>query len=265
MELNKVNIKLMGGLGNYMFQIAVAYAYSLETNKEMILTYGNSLTVHKNITSYFDNIFHNIKMLPDYDLKNFLVYNEPYFHYMGIPKIDTSIHLNGYFQSEKYFKNYENDIKKIFSYPQNYILEIKKKYSDILNQKNCSLHVRRGDYLKSPAHHPTQDIEYYKKSIEIIGNDKLFVVFSDDIDWCKNNLSQLSDKMVFISNNPDYEDLLLMSLCNDNIICNSTFSWWSAWLNSNKDKKIIAPIKWFGPAYNGYILSDLYCENWIKI
>jgi hypothetical protein len=89
------------------------------------------------------------------------------------------------------------------------------------------------------------------------------MVFSDDIEWCKENL-QLENS-TFVSTDSDYVDLCLMSMCNHHIIANSSFSWWGAWLNKNKDKKVVAPNQWFGSAYEHYKLNDLYCENWIII
>ena len=103
------------------------------------------------------------------------------------------------------------------------------------------------------------------KAIKQMPKDSLFLIFSDDIAWCKANFPDLPEKFVFIEGNADHEDLLLMSHCKNNIICNSTFSWWAAWLNSNPEKKVIAPSKWFGPAFENYNTDDLYCDGWIKI
>ena len=93
--------------------------------------------------------------------------------------------------------------------------------------------------------------------------DYIFAVFSDDIEWCRSNFH--GDKFVFVEDQKDYEDLYYMSLCKHNIICNSTFSWWSAWLNNNADKKIISPKKWFGPGYATHELSDLTPKGWTII
>jgi hypothetical protein len=103
------------------------------------------------------------------------------------------------------------------------------------------------------------------KAIKHMDQDSVFLIFSDDIYWCKQNFPDLPEKFVFIDENKDYEELFLMSKCKNNIICNSTFSWWGAWLNKNDQKKVVAPAKWFGSAYDHYNTNDLYCENWIKI
>ena len=125
-----------------------------------------------------------------------------------------------------------------------------------------SIHVRRGDYVKHPNHHPVQTIEYYNKSVEMVGKDTTIVVFSDDIEWCKKNFN--IDNIIYIEDEKDYIELYLMSLCDNNIISNSSFSWWGAWLNTNENKKVIAPNKWFGSAINENT-NDIIPKGWIKI
>jgi hypothetical protein len=137
-----------------------------------------------------------------------------------------------------------------------------QKYGDILNLETCSLHVRRGNYVERQQYHPLQTVEYYTKSIETIGKDKHYLIFSDDIQWCKENLSFIENK-TFVEGNKDYEDLYLMSFCKDNIIANSSFSWWGAWLNKNNNKRVIYPSVWFGN--NGQITDGIGCVNWIRI
>jgi hypothetical protein len=100
------------------------------------------------------------------------------------------------------------------------------------------------------------------KGVKKVGMDKKFLIFSDDIQWCKQNFPEMKN-FVYIEGQKDYEDFLLMSLCNHNIICNSSFSWWAAWINQNSNKIVIAPKKWFGPAYSHFDTKDLYCDGWI--
>lgn len=261
--MNKVTTKLQGGIGNMLFQIAAAYSYSKKNNKELSLSKDNAFIVHKNIEHYKDNILKNI------EFSNFIKpqfqHNENGFHYQEIPNYNSDVLLFGYFQSEKYFKDYEDDIRDLF---MSYEIELKDEIKKLLDNENaCSIHVRRGDYLKSPNHHPTQDMNYYMKAIKKMPKDSVFLIFSDDIDWCKKNFPDLPEKFKFIEGNKDYEDLYIMSKCKNNIIANSTFSWWGAWLNRNEDKIVVAPSedKWFGPAYYGYDTRDLYCEGWIRI
>jgi hypothetical protein len=252
----------MGGLGNMMFQIATAHSVAIRDNKEMICDIRDMQIPHKPYTFYTNNILRNVKF--SNDLINLNHMGEGGFHYTPIPKIDGNVKLVGHFQSEKYFTNYKTEILKLFEIDdttKNYLLE---KYGVIINQDTCSIHIRRGDYLGLPTHHPTQSIDYYKNAIQIVGEKKHFLVFSDDIEWCKENFNFLNNK-TFISDNKDYEDLYLMSLCKNNIIANSTFSWWGAWLNNNENKKVIIPSKWFG-VYNSHLnTNDLYCDKWIKL
>ena len=134
------------------------------------------------------------------------------------------------------------------------------------NDEVVSIHIRRGDYLQSPNHHPVISLNYCMKAIKQFPRDYKVVVFSDDINWCKTE-AFFGDKFKFIEGQTDIEDFYLMSMCVNNIICNSSFSWWAAWLNSNPDKIVIAPMddRWFGPAYDHFDTKDLYPEEWIKM
>lgn len=263
--MNDVTIKLAGGLGNYMFQIACAHAYGLRHEKKSIFTLDDSLVIHKHLTHYKDSVLSQVDLVANHNVSTFTGYQEQGFHYVEIPKIDGNVYLNGYYQTDKYFKDFTPEIKTLFSYPEEYINSVKEKYKDLLLQNTCSIHVRRGDYLNSPNHHPIQNMNYYMKAIKQMPKDSMFLIFSDDIAWCKSNFPDLPEKFVFIDGNQDHEDLLLMSLCKNNIVCNSTFSWWAAWLNNNPDKKVVMPSQWFGPAYAHYNTNDLCCEGWIKI
>lgn len=266
--MKKVSILLKGGLGNYMFQIACAYSYAKKNNKECFFTTNDAVKIHKYIDSYRENVLKNVPLIESHGQNGFKRYNEPTFHFTEIPNIEGDVYLDGYFQSEKYFNNYSEDIRKLFKFPEKLkgetIIHAADKFKDDFNGQTCSIHVRRGDYLNSPDHHPTQDVSYYMKAAKKIGMDKKFLVFSDDIQWCKENFPEM-DNFIFIEGLKDYEDLLLMSLCKHNIICNSSFSWWAAWLNQNSEKIVIAPQKWFGAAYGHLNTQDLYCEGWLKI
>ena len=254
--------RLMGGLGNIMFQIASTYSVSIRDNKEMICDTRDMMIPHKPYTFYVDNIFRKVKFSDN--LVNQKHIGECGFHYCQIPKLDGNVKLIGHFQSEKYFIDHRNELLELFEIDnktKSYLLE---KYSNIINEDTCSIHVRRGDYLGLPNHHPTQPIEYYTQAIKLIGEDKHYVIFSDDIKWCEENFSFLNNK-TFISDNQDYEDLYLMSMCKNNIIANSTFSWWGAWLNNNENKQVIIPSKWFGVSNSHLNTNDLYCDKWIKL
>jgi hypothetical protein len=254
--------RLMGGLGNMMFQIASTYSVSLRDNKEMICDNRDMMIPHKPYTFYIDNIFRKVKFSDSLvDQKHI---GECGFHYCQIPKLDGNIKLIGHFQSEKYFMDYRNELLELFEIDDKTKNQLLEKYGNIINEDTCSIHVRRGDYLGLQNHHPAQSIDYYKNSIKIIGEEKHFLIFSDDMKWCEENFSFLKHK-TFVSGNMDYGDLYLMSMCKNNIIANSTFSWWGAWLNKNENKQVVAPSKWFGVMYSSFNTDDLYCNNWIKI
>ena len=138
-----------------------------------------------------------------------------------------------------------------------------EKYKSLFNKNTVSLHIRRGDYVNLSDHHLLLDISYYKNAVNMFKNIEKVVVFSDDIEWCKENLDIKNTE--FIENETDIVDLYLMSQCTHNIIANSSFSWWGAWLNKNDNKKVIAPKKWFGPKRNDLNDKDIIPETWIRI
>lgn len=261
--MNYVTSRLEGGLGNLLFQISAGYALSLRDCKEYVCMRGHTNgVIHGHINSYFNNIFRKLNFLEN--TIQFAVFQETHHHYQKIPKFEHSVHLQGYFQSEKYFKDFESDIRSLFCIDENTKEYLLKKYSDVLNLNTCSLHVRRGDYLVYSYNHPQQSSDFYKKAIELFSDDTNYIIFSDDINWCKNTFSFLRNK-IFAENNTNYQDLYLMSLCKNNIMANSSFSWWGSWLNNNKDKKVIIPKQWFGPNLRHHNCDDIPCEGWISI
>ena len=264
--MDKISIKLCGGLGNFLFEIATAYAYAKRYNKKLVLDKDDAVVIHKKIDTYTDNILSNCKEYFSSEKFGGTQFNEQGFHYTEIPKINGNVYLNGYFQSAKYFD--DADIKSLFRYSQEesdrIVSEFHKKYPNVDMSKACSIHVRRGDYLKFPDHHPVQTMGYYTKAIKKMPKDSVFLIFSDDLQWCRQNFPDAADKFIFIDGNKDFEDLHIMSKCMNNIIANSTFSWWSAYLNENQGT-IVASKTWFGPAYPNHDIKDLYLPNWITI
>jgi hypothetical protein len=258
-----VSCRLMGGLGNYMFQISTAYSLSLRDGKEFICDYSDSTVPQKPYHTYTDNIFRKINFTDK--LPSFVSFHEYGTEYNEIPKIDDNVKIFGYFGSEKYFKNYRNEILDLFEIDEKNKDELNEKYLDLINHPNsCSIHVRRGDYLNLQDYHKVQSIDYYINAYNEMGHDKKYLIFSDDLEWCKENFDFIENKVI-IEGNTDYQDLYLMSLCKNNIICNSTFSWWGAWLNKNMDKKVIMPKNWFGTVYSHLSINDVICNEWVVI
>lgn len=185
------------------------------------------------------------------------------FHYREIP-YEKDLSLNGYWQSERYFADCKDYIREMFEPSDEVIANLRSKYSNVIDADNtCSIHVRRGDYLKHPNHHPVVSLMYCMKALKKMPKGTKFIVFSDDIQWCKENF--MGDMFSFPEPQEDIYDFYLMSMCKNNIIANSSFSWWAAWLNKNPNKIVVAPSRWFGDAYAHYDLSDLIPEGWIKL
>ena len=260
---------LKGGLGNMFFQIAtaVSFAHDLNTkpsfpNKLQHLKYLNEDNTYnpslKHSFSYEAILDGLLIKQPEAGLNTFKF---P-FEYTELNITDNCI-IDGFFQSEKYFKHNRQIVGNRLCAPDHINKEIEIKHGHKLKGITTSIHVRRGDYIKYPNHHPVQTIEYYQKSVDLL-KDKTdtFLIFSDDIEWCKNNLN--IDNSIYIEKEKDYIELYLMAKCDNNIIANSSFSWWGAWLNTNQDKTVIAPKKWFGPAINEET-KDIIPEKWITI
>jgi hypothetical protein len=190
-------------------------------------------------------------------------YNEGSFKYDEATKgIPDGVDLRGYFQSELYFKDYSDEIRKVLKFRGN-VLSESDSFCKVSENSTC-IHVRRGDYVTSPNHHPVQTVEYYKKAIDLIG-DSTFYVFSDDLEWCRENLGPIKENMIFIDVRNPYVSLCLMTKCRNHIIANSSLSWWAAWLGKKEGQIVFSPLNWFGPALSNNDTSDLYCPGWNKI
>jgi hypothetical protein len=255
-----VTAKLLGGMCNQLFIISATYTLAKENNDECAFDFYHGTFTQKPAHAYKDILYNG---LAEVDLLSvgFNIYNEPHFHYRQIPYRPNML-LNGYFQSEKYFIKYRTDLLNIFKNKE-IISVLSEKYKNILSN-SLAIHVRRGDYLKLQHYHPCPTLEYYNNAIKYIDTQKEIkniLVFSDDINWCKSNFND--GRITFIENQQDYEDLFLMSLCENNIIANSSFSWWGAWMNENNNNKIvIAPKIWFGEVAKAN-WSDIYFEKTI--
>lgn len=277
------NIGYLGRLGNQMFQFASTVGIAKKLGYEARFPAENCflwkpfgppsplIGGNENIKCDLLEVF-NIPeeyFIDKKDLKIEYLYEEPRFEFcpeaLSLP---NNCGINGYFQTEKYFSNYRNDILSLFSFKSpykdtsmNYIENIRSEESKSVI---VSIHVRRGDYLMYPDHHPVCSSEYYKKSILKIKEEfekVKFLIFSDDLEWCRRQFREEEYKVVDLGN--PYTEISLMSLCDHHIIANSSFSWWGAWLNQSPEKKVIAPKNWFGTAINKNT-KDVYCDGWIK-
>jgi hypothetical protein len=254
------NIGYMGRFGNQMFQFASTVGIARR------LGFDPVFPLERFQTDNNPNSYDGCKLLECFKIPEKMIrpsneifisyfYHENKFGYNQETEIlpdGTTIH--GYFQTEKYFKFIKSEIKEIFSF-RDEIIENGNKYGPIEN--GVSLHIRRGDYLTSSDYHTVQSTDYYMEAIKQFDSKSKFYIFSDDPQWCSENL-KIENSEVIDTGSP-YIDMYLMSLCEGHIIANSSFSWWGAWLANSK--KTIAPSSWFGPSMNKDT-SDVYCEGW---
>lgn len=280
--------QIIGGLGNQLFQYAAGRCLSLHHQTILKLDVSgfdeyklrnfdlNAFQLQYNVAendeiekfsnrSFFKKVTDRIG---PYSSRTF--FREKYFHFhKDFLKYPSNTYLKGYWQSEKYFLPVIEIIKNDLTFKKEYIENVSSFASEIAKQSTVSLHVRRGDYTNKAVYemHGIVPVEFYLKAINIIKNkipEIKILVFSDDIQWAKDHFN--FSNIDFVSGEitkTHFEDLYLMSLCKHNIIANSSFSWWGAWLNNNRDKIVIAPKNWFnkGPKDT----YDLYSKNWIKI
>lgn len=265
---------IQGRLGNMMFQIATSYVYGLKYDKELILNLHHTHEFKKNGGDrYLDTIFKKIKIIDSSEQK----YDETYrgnpnvFRQDVIPerKVDNLL-INGFYFAIQ-LTEHVKQIQELFEFPDDIIENVNSKYRDIINLDNtCSIHVRRGDYLDAKMFY-NLDLEYYKRAISNFNENTNFIIFSDDINWCKENIKFIKN-CTFIENNEDLEDLYLMSRCDDHIIANSSFSFWGAFLNKNLNKKVYFPEYFFTNELNhseeirkGILKWAKINENWISL
>ena len=286
-------VKIIGGLGNQLFQYSMGRNLALKRNAELKLDISGFDAYQ--LRSYCLDRFNiveciaspdEIKYFKKFEKKpgkiNYLrnkFYADPdkyftqrQFHFdPEVLNLPDNCYLDGYWQTEKYFKDIEDIIRKeitIKTSLEGKNLEVAQR---IGTSNSVCIHVRRGDYVSDPrtnAWHGTCDPLYYTQAMEIIASrvskPQIFV-FSDEIAWVKENIT-FPYPTEYVDHNDDsknYEDLRLMSTCKHFIIANSSFSWWGAWLATHQHKIVIGPQKWFaGPKRN---LSDLLPENWIRL
>jgi hypothetical protein len=251
---------MMGGLGNILFSLSTAYALSKKYNLDLKLCYNHTGYLHTPPSIYKNNIFNSFKELGE--KTNFQLINQIKFDFyeIEIPK-NTNVFLNGYFQSENNFLNFKNDLITKLSPQEKNKKILLDKYPDLKLDRTVSVHVRKGNYKNLQEFHPLLSKEYYFKALENFIDHKIFI-FSDDIESCYDIFKRYD--CAFIKNDFDLDDLYCMSLCKNNIIANSTFSWWGAWLNQNLNKKVIAPSTWFGSKMT-FTSKDIIPKEWTII
>ena len=289
--------QITGGLGNQMFQYAGAKALALHLNTNLKLDLENydreilpelevprsfelpsfkkfefSRATLEEISSFTstNNFCKKLqKFLPPHKRK---VYIEKGYKFdKNFFKANETVYLRGHRQSEKYFEPYQNEIRNTYQIKNDLIIEVNDIGEQIASQISLSIHVRRGDYLRLPIildWHGVLGLDYYKeaiKKVQAVHPNVNIYYFTDDIEWVSTELASIFPGTILSEeiSKTHYHDFYLMSQCRHNIIANSSFSWWAAWLNNNPEKIVIAPKKWF----NKPVLdtTDLIPKGWIRI
>lgn len=240
-----------------MFQVAATLAYAKKYYYQWAVPYdGRESAIHR----CFPNLPKTHEQYPNYPKNG---YDAEHYAYKPIPNVGDNICLAGFFQSVKFFDNAIPEVKELFKL--NYIPE----YSDYV-----SIHVRRGDFLQYSTHFPPITVDYLFEAFRKFPLGQVFMVFSDDIEWCKKHMKGFQFR--FSEGKNELEDLTAMASCKHHIICNSTFSWWAAYLGQNPDRIVVSPhhTDWYGPD-NGVVVEakkkgiapclDLIPDGWIQI
>ncbi len=277
-----ITVKLMGGMGNQMFQYAFARNLSLKTNTpfKIDLSFLKRRDLGLNfVYRDFDLDIFNIpkNIINEAEIYNIHTIYEPTFSYsqntvdLITEKLNSNLFLDGYWQSYKYFEEFKSQIKKDFEFKNsienNEDVGVINMYNDIMSSDSVMVNVRRTDYLNNNFH-GVMGVEFINQAAKIIEsklqNPKYFI-FSDDVEWCEEKIKL--NNMVVVSH--EYKGnkfdlyLQLMKSCKHFIIPNSTFAWWAAWLNNNKNKIVISPKLWF--TNTNINTNDLIPSDWTRI
>jgi hypothetical protein len=274
-----ITCNLKGGLGNMMFQIAAIKSMAKDNG---VLAYFHNVQSHihdlnsssaspcqKYANRYYD-LFAGI------NLGENLQYGFKPSNFVSVPFAATHVDFvdntcyDGFFQTEKFFAHNRDYVLDMFRFNDEVHEMASHIYGSYCGSSNtCAIHVHKRDYLEFSNLHPMQPMSYYRAGIDAVGKVDAYLVFSDDVEWCKNNFS--GENYVFIKNDRDYLDLAITSMCTHHITCNSSFSWWGAWLNNGENKIVVGPKKWFGdhsmknPESGFLASSNILPESWIKI
>lgn len=239
----------MGRHGNAHFQAAATIALALRNGVEFSMPNQTSSQVWSPLI-----LQHLVNPKYQQDQAN-IVIEEKQFHYVPIEHKkewdNQQVLLKGYYQSEKHFIDFKDEVLRLFNYPWT------------LNEGIVSVHLRRTDFLELSMKHPVVSDEWYFEAMALFPNKK-FLIFSDDVPYCKQAFGHRND-CYFSEGSSIQEDLIAMSCCEHNILSASTFAWWGGYLNKNENKKIVLPRMWFTENWDGADVKDLIPESWIKL
>jgi hypothetical protein len=273
--MNNINVFIQGGLGNQIFMIFAAFSYAIDNNFNMnIYSHKDKHLVYSTRCSsvYWNNILDSFTIIDNNN--NLQTYTEPEYKYNKIPIINTSFNIIGYYQSYKYFAhNYDKIINHMkLDNKQN---EIKKEFEYLFKKKTIAIHFRLGDYKSCENNHNILKESYYSDALKHFKNisedyDILYFCEKEDNNYVNNIINNLNIEGTYnfikIDDDiPDWKQLLIMSLCDNFIIANSSFSWFGAYFSKNVDKIVLYPSKWFGENFKNNDTSDVCPPEWIKI
>jgi hypothetical protein len=248
-----------GHLGNQMFQYAFIKALAKKYNANFCIP-PNEVFGRFYYQKLFSNIDECFDIKCDRRMEQYPSIRETFFHYDQelIDNIEGDHNLVGFFQSEKYFKDIETELRSNDFVFKDDITQACKEIIDEY-KGSISLHIRRNDFVTNP-NHPLQSNQYYMDALEQFPKDLPVLVFSDDVAWCKNQEMFSDDRFLISETENAYCDLYIMSNCDYHVMCNSTFSWWGAWLSNSKN--VVAPKNWFSGDCAGHNTKDLYLPDW---
>ena len=254
------NMGRYGRMGNQMFQYATLYSIAKTRGYDFGIPYKTK-SQNSYLNFCLDDCFSNLSAKDSSDTQQRYQARERNFEYNpGIFGVMDGTDILGYFQTEKYFKDYREQLLREFEFKQ----EIKQKAEEIRSlskQRAISIHIRLGDYEGLQDKHPICPVEYYQEALSKLPTDCLVYIFSDDIKKAFETFKFLNRQFVIPETGNQYVDMCVMTLCDYHIIANSSFSWWGAWLSNSK--KVIAPSQWFGKDSNmPKNWSDIYCPEW---
>jgi len=259
-----VTVELQGYLGNQLFQVAAAYAHAKKTRAEALFP-DFIQNEEWAISHFYERVFHRMNV-NDLPFPPTYTYKEATYQYRPLPHNVRGLRLNGYFFSELYFKAYKKEIQTLFAPSDDILQTLQERWGHLLARSNVvGVHVRTY-HDADPDHtlHVFVSWDYFKRAMDTFPEETTFLVCSDRMDLCKAGLADVSKKLIFIEDNEDdVEDFYLLTLCDHHILSNSTFSWWSAYLNQNPEKIVIAPDVWF-PTQNKDE-STLLPKKWITL
>lgn len=288
-----LSIQIMGGFGNQLFQIFAALAYGIQHNKKVVFPYQRNMG-HRH--TYWDTFFNDLMIfttenpsnrVSDEDITRMSIFQEKDFTFSPFPDFGSnSTCLMGYFQSYKYFESKQDIIYRLLKLDEKK-QSIKNRYPELFSypessktssNESIAIHFRLGDYKQKRYYHPVMNYEYFEKSLDHVVSTRpnlksvLYLCESEDNNYVESKIALFRAKypeLEYIKvpdDIPDYDQVLVMALADHNVMSNSTFSWWGAYLNENPNKVVCFPSIWFGEYYeHTHDHRDMMQPSWTRI